>query len=321
MVLVPVMNMKHPSVVRPAFWALASAALIGSASAEAVKIRPMLQPGKVYRLLQSQTGETRIAMGELTMDQKMAMELEMKIATAPTDEGGVKADFAYDRVKTSIDMMGQKLEFDSEKPEAANPLLGGALGAFLDLAIEAVYDKDGKVTSFKTSGADSAGDNPLAQGLGLGDDMFRQMAEEFASESYPKEPVEPGAKWTDEKKLPLGQMGEAVVALEFTYVGVEESKEGGPKLPRVDFAGKIKDSVKGEVPGGLAGAGQGNVGLSISQLDMKGSMFYDPEISFTRRSVTDVEMVAEMNNGETTMKIPAKQKVVMELLEIEDAAE
>lgn len=315
--------MTRHHLLRPAATVLVSAALLGTVSAEAVSIRPMLKPGKEYRIRQAQTGETRIAMGELTMDQKMSMEMDMKIGTEAAEDGGIKASIGYEKVRTNIDMMGQKLEFDSENPDAANPLLGNALSSLIDLVVEAVYDKEGTVSSFKmVGGGASGGANPLTSGLGIGEEMFKQMAKDYSWDNYPKEPVEVGGTWTDEKKMPMGPMGEAVVAVEYKFVGTDAFKDGGPKLPKIEFTGELRESVSGKLPSGAAGgAAPGGVGLKIANLKMKGTMFFDPEAAFMRHSVTDVEMVAEMNNGETTMEIPTKQKITTDLLELKDAAE
>jgi len=288
-------------------------ALGGAAADDAVLLRPEWMVGKKYTLKQSQQQSSKMAMGELQFDQAMTMEHAVSMAVRPAENGEKAIEMSFHSVKMKMNMMGQDMEYDSADPDSANPLLKAALGSVFEDGITMFYDKEDNFLRFKEK--EEKGKGGLLgnmESMGFGEEEMKAMVESFMNQGFPKEPVNPGATWKSKYDMPMKQFGGLSIDLDYVYVGKEASPKNGV-LPKITFAGKMNsDSSAGE------GGEKKAVAVSFGDSSISGVIFFDPEKKMAAHSETDVDIKIFMNNGESKMEIPSKQKSTVELVSIED---
>jgi hypothetical protein len=302
------MNRDHPIICRAvsAGVALASIAL---AQGEPADLKPSLLPGYTYTYTHEQDVTTQMNFGGAAMDQKM--DFEMVISMAVEEGGGEaakKAVLKYDRLKADMEMMQQKLSFDSADPAGSNPLLGAAMGTITGATFTATLDADDKVLTIESEGlpeANPAAGGPLGGGdMGLGSETMESIIMGASGDGFPAEPVEPGHAWDHDIEMPVPNVGRMTVKMQYKFEGMEAPAGGGEKLPKVSFTGTLGEAQEVKL-------GTGGVGIKMDKLDTKGVMYFDPAQDIYSRVESESSLAMSMDNGETTMDIPVTQKAVM----------
>lgn len=289
---------------------------VGAAFGQAVKFEPTLLAGKRYTVKMEQKGSSKMAMGDVQMDQKVDMLMVNVMEAKKADEGDVAVSMKNGRLKLATEVLGQKMEFDSDSPETAHPMLGGMMKSLADSEVSAVVKPDGTLADVKLSGGASGGGSPLGD-MGLGPEMMEAMVKGYLGEGFPKEAVEPGAEWDHGVEVPMAQMKGRKVATHYKFEGMEAPEGSEKKLAKVSFKGTLGEAPEGEESKSTSLGGL-NVSIEISELTMEGVMYYDVEKRFFTVSKSTSKMVMGMNNGETTMEIPTTQDQVTVLEKLED---
>lgn len=167
-------------VLVPFSLALCTAGLVMAQKPVALKLNPPKGTTILYKI----TNDTETQTG--------GMPMPIKIEFAMTSKVGEKTDSTIDLLSTinkvffSMNAMGQKMEFDSEKPEsAANPMAAGMKG-LVGKEFTTVMSPKGEVKTIKGF-EDLAG--PTMHGM----DISSNFAQGFAF--FPEKPVKPGDTW------------------------------------------------------------------------------------------------------------------------------
>ena len=245
-------------------------------------------------------------MGELEMDTNIDAEFVMGISVADADEGNQKLTWTYDSVKMDMEMMGQKMSFDSTDPSAGNPMLGPVLASLTGMTVSGTLGQDGKLADVEVTGEGT--DNPMLAGLGLGKDSLAQTVENLSGDHFPDKAVSVGDTWENTTQFPVPQAEPIDITTVYTYAGKETYN--GTELPKVTYLASMKEGAKIEAQG---------VSMDIAKMDMKGHLFYDPSKNVVVITEGTADMVMKMNNGEEAIELPTTQTVSMRLKEITDA--
>ena len=245
-------------------------------------------------------------MGELEMDTNVDAEFVMGITIADGEEGTQNLSWNYDSVKMDMEMMGQKMAFDSADPSSGNPMLAPVFKTLTDMTISGTLTAEGKLENVEVSG--DGADNPMLQGFGLGKDSLAQTVENLSGDHFPDKAVAVGDTWEHTTEFPVPQAEPIDITTVYKYSGMESYD--GKELPKVTYTASMKEGAKIEAQG---------VSMNIAKMEMEGHLFYDPARNVVVVTEGVADMVMEMNNGEETIALPTTQTVSMTLKEITDA--
>jgi len=300
----------HSNILTGSFFAIAASPLLvlgtpSAVQAEDVTFDPKWESGKRYVFSQGMGGKSKMKMGELEMDTNVDADFVMGIEVSDTDDGAQKLMWTYDSVKMDMDVMGQKMSFDSTSPGSGNPMLAPVFKSLTGMTVTGTLDKDGKLGAVEVEG-EGAG-NPMLEGFGLGKESLAQTVENLSGDHFPEKAVSVGDTWEHTTQFPVPQADPIDITTVYTYVGIEQYK--GSDLPKVTYTASMKDAAKIEAQG---------VSMDIGKMDMKGHLFYDPSKNAVVVTKGIADMVMEMNNGEEVISLPTTQEVSMTLIEITD---
>ncbi|MDG2122996.1 MAG: DUF6263 family protein, partial [Verrucomicrobiales bacterium] len=184
----------------------------GMATGQAVKFEPTLEAGKRYTLKIEQQGASQMTMGDLQMEQKVSMLMVNQIEAKKAEGDDVALAMKSGRLKMELDVLGQKMQFDSESPGTAHPMLGGMVKGLADSSLTALLKADGTVADVKIEGgSEGGGANPLGN-IGLGPEIMAELLKSSLGEGFPDEAVEPGTEWDYGLAVPMAQMNGRKVA-------------------------------------------------------------------------------------------------------------
>ncbi|CAN5287027.1 hypothetical protein BH23VER1_BH23VER1_37470 [soil metagenome] len=289
-------------------------ALAAAATAEEVTFDPTYQVGKRYHYEQTINSAVKMALGELKMDQESAMVMNLSLGVTAGDSGNKLVTAKTERLRADMNMLGQAMSYDSDKPEASNSLISGIFSAAMGGETTLVFSEDDEFVEVKSAPDDAAPKKGGLGGMMGGADMAGGQIQQFATDlvrnDFPEGPVAPGTSWETKQSMDVPQIGDLTTALDNTYVGMEKPEGAAKELARVDFQGTMG-----------AGAGEaksGSTSVGFKGGDIKGSYYYDPDDRVMRRLDVEMEITMTMNNGETTMELPTKQKSSALLTELED---
>ena len=291
--------------------ALAAAPLLilatpSAASAEDITFAPKWESGKRYVFTQGMGGKSKMKMGELEMDTNVDSEFVMGISVTDAEDGAQTLTWTYDSVKMDMEMMGQKMSFDSTAPGAGNPMLAPVFKTLTGMTVTGTLTEGGKLNDIEVTGEGS--DNPMLAQFGLGKDSLAQTVENLSGDHFPDKAVSVGDTWEHTTQFPVPQAEPIDITTVYTYAGKESYN--GTELPKVTFASSMKEGAKIEAQG---------VSMNIAKMDMEGHLFYDPAKNVVVVTKGVADMVMEMNNGEDVVELPTTQEVSMTLKEITDA--
>ncbi len=275
--------------------------------AEDVTFAPKWESGKRYVFSQGMGGKSKMKMGELEMDTNVAAEFVMGINVTDVENSEAqKLTWTYDNAKMDMEMMGQKMSFDSASPGSGNPMLAPVFKSLTEMTVTGTLGEDGTLKDVEVTG-DGAG-NPMLEGFGLGKDSLAQTVENLSGDHFPEKAVSVGDTWEHTTQFPVPQAEPIDITTVYKYVG-KETYQGG-ELPKVTYTASMKEGAKIESQG---------VSMNISKMEMKGHLFYDPSKNVVVVTEGVADMVMEMNNGEEVIALPTTQTVSMTLKEITDA--
>ena len=152
-----------------------------------------LQPGTQFKVEHSMNSSSNMEMMGQSMDIKADMRLFSKVDVTAKNAGTYKLSTTITRMVTSADMMGQAMEYDSDKPGDNETDLGKMLKDKINQPAEADLTEDGRVTLLKKDSS-GGGLNPLSSMMGGAEDETNGLGDVFML--IPLE-AKAGDSWSD----------------------------------------------------------------------------------------------------------------------------
>ena len=285
-----------------------------------VSLKMEWKPGKSYvqRMTMDQNSKMNMLGQEIEQKMKMEMSLSMAVSLlAGTPLKEVKTQ--YDRVGMDMEMMGQKMHFDSKDGAAAQP--GNpfaAMGSLVGKPFTLTLDQKNEIVDIK--GMDQLmGDlasNPVSGEMAkqlLGKDQIAQMMNLAIAQALPKDPVSPGQSWDVKIPLSLGQMGSVVVSGKYTYQGMAKIKGTDCAVIAVD------SEMKMDLSEGTGDDAVSKMGLKVQGGKQTGYLFWDTKQAWLHSMAMDQNMTLTIKSpgGEGELTVPTTQKTTTEV-EIKD---
>ncbi len=219
----------------------------------------------------------------MTMPMEMAMKMETNVDQSSAEEVAVVSKIAA--VKMAMDVMGQKMGYDSSMPDSTNAesqQLAAVLGNMIGKSFTSFFTPNGKVS--KVEGMDDlvpAGSNM---------DLSQTTQQSFAF--FPDYPVAVGDSWQSQDTSANN--------------GISMLLKHNWKLAALEN-GKATINVETDIEA------LGNNVVQISKLEGKqnGSLIVEADTGITLKTdmVQDIKM--EMNAGGQTSEVAVKSKIVM----------
>ena len=143
-----------------------------------------------------------------------------------------------------------------------------------------------------------AGANPL--GAMLSKESLINMIKQGTS-PMPKDPVKPGATWTNSSATDVPPLGKMISDVKLTYVGPAEVE--GKKLERIDMA----ISMKIEPAAGAAAM------VSLKDQNAKGTLYFDTAAGRISHSEIEQNMTMKIAAGPINSDIKTQTKMKVEI--------
>ncbi len=285
----------------------------------ALTIKPEWQAGKRYVQTVTTEAATTMDFGGAKAEQKMHMVMGLSnTVKAGTPE---KLVLKYESVHMDLDGLGQKVSFDSAKPETASDAMGLGKGIKDAMAGEYTFilNADDTVKEME-AGATGAKGAKTAE-MFFGKDALLQMSKAAQLGALPKGPVKPGDSWPFKIEQDLSGMGK--VSIEGKYTFKSTSEHGGVRCAELVMDAKSDLSLNSDAAAKnpqlamLAALGLKSEGGTVT-----GTTWYDTKLNFCRESEMILDLKLSMNNPDGSGKkteMPVKQKTVQKLEKVEDA--
>ncbi len=277
-----------------------------------VKLAIEWRPGKTYLQKMTMTQATKLDVGggqqvEQTMD--MAMDLSMKVRPLP-EPGAKEVSASYDRIAMGMEVMGQKMRFDSADGVAAEGNPFAPMGALVGKEFTMILDADNQVTDIKGLEemiAQSAGNPMAAQAMQqfLDKDQIAQIMNLSLEQVLPKEPVRPGDSWDVAVPISLGPLGTLTMIGTYRLDGFTD--RNGHRCAVIGIDTNIDLN---------PGAGAGEIpGMKIDQGFSKGVLYWDTALGWMRAMEMNQAISMSVKNpaGEGNIVIPSVQRIVIEV--------
>lgn len=305
---------------------LTSAATLLAADAP-VELKPRWEAGKRYHQTIKTDQQTTMNMGGQSMKQGSITTMEM-VTTVSAQPGGKgkRLQMMYGRMAMEMDMNGQKLGFDSAKPNAPDPLgMGQSLGKLTGKEFAVVVDEKDQVVEVenmeKLIGEALAG-NPMGQQLRgmFNKETMANMIRQSVLYATPGKPVKAGDSWPFTITVDLPQMGRVAMVGNYTMKGM--AQRGGVQTAELTVDGKLSLDISGLKTGNAeADAAMKQMGMKMEGGAMKGTIWFDPALGMNREALLNQDMTMSMKNPtkpEESMTIPIKQTITQTLTKVED---
>ncbi|MBR3493461.1 MAG: hypothetical protein IKH44_14325, partial [Bacteroidales bacterium] len=111
--------------IAPAFLVLVALATLSFMAKDGITLRLRPEQGKTYTLTSKANMMMMMEMQGQTMNMSQNMETRQTFTAKETSDTKSTFETQIDAMKMNISQMGMKLEYDSEHPEKASPMLAG----------------------------------------------------------------------------------------------------------------------------------------------------------------------------------------------------
>lgn len=296
-------------------------------AADAVEIKQRWIPGKQYFQTLESAQSTTMAIGPQKMEQKSTTTMDMTMAVRAHEDGQRKrVTIKYERVAMQMEMNGQKMGFDSAKPgEGTDPLglsktLGATVGKELRLLLspnEEVSEVENYEEFIKNLAPSSVPGMDMAKMFTK--DSMAQMMKQGALQAMPGKPVKPGDSWPFTTSVELPQLGSVAVKGTYTFKGMVD--HGGVSCAEITTDGTISLDMAKADPAAPAAGALAQLGMKVEGGTLKGTVWFDPKLGFTRDAKLVQEMTMTMKNPTdptATLTVPLKQEINTKLTKVED---
>jgi len=244
---------------------LAGGAVAQQPVAEAVELKMKYVPGSSLQQDMTMNMDMTMNLQGQKMPMKMSMFMGMKMDVAK-DEKGSKVDMKYTRIKMTSNMMGQNMEFDSDK-EGGNPQLAAAMAPLMKAKMNTIF-KDGKF--LEMNGFDN-----LAPGVD-NKALLNQMQQQL--EMMPNRPVRVGEKWEKKINVPVAGQKPMEMTAKMTLKSVD--MVNGRAIASIGIVGSIDAVIE-----------QQGMKMSMKSKKFEGTMKFDVVDGYSPETSVDMVMV------------------------------
>ena len=297
------------------------AALVSRLSgADGVVFQQAYKPGHTYHQTMTMKQEMEMDLGEQKLNRQVSTTMGMQAVVTPHENARSKrVAIKYDSVQASAVDGERKVSFDSKAPDAAaNSGQLAAYGKIVGQEFKVVFDEDENVTDVEDLDATIqklAGDDPASaqvyQQL-FNKDSVKRMMQQSALRSPAGRPVTKGGSWAFAQELELPGLGKLTIRGFYTYKG--DVDRNGVKCAEVKAAAEITMDALLADPENEAAMRLKQMDLKIKEGRMDGTLYYDPEIAFTRQiEVThNITLTGKIPDGSgKAIRLPMKQTISM----------
>jgi hypothetical protein len=312
------------------FTAVLALTLLAGASlraADSIDIKQRWVAGKKYFQTMQTNQQSTLTFGEKKMEQSSSMTVELTMAvSAAKDNEPKRMTIRYERTAMQISTNGQKMGFDSADPNPGNDPLGLAktAGATVGKELKILLNDQDEVTAienydeFIKALAPSAvpGFDPAKM---FGKDSLTQMLKQGGLHAVPGKPVTVGDTWPFKTEINLPQLGKVAMTGSYTLKGTGD--HNGTNCAEITTDGTLSMEI-GAVSGDAdTNSALAKLGMKVTDGKLTGSIWFDPQLGFSRDAQLVEEMTISMKNPadpSATMTIPMKQTISVVLTKIED---
>jgi hypothetical protein len=293
-------------------------------AADTVELKQQWQAGKKYYQTIHTDQQSTIEIGGQKMDQSTDMTIELTMSVSPRQEGQPKRmTIRYERMAMEIGMNGQKMGYDSAKPDAnGDPLnLGKTVGATVGQELKIVFnDKDEIETvenfdEFVKRFGEGAVPGFDASKM-FSRESLTQMLNQGSLQGVPGKPVGAGDTWQFNNQVDLPQMGKVAVSGNYTLKSIGD--HNGVRCAEIQTDGKLAMNL--EAPKDESSPLTA-LGMKVTDGTIKGPVWFDPQLGIARESQLVQEMTISMKNPtdpSATINVPMKQNISVKLTKVED---
>ena len=304
--------------------ALALCAPLLLQAAETVEVKQHWLAGKKYYQTIQTDQQSTIQIGQQKIEQatSMTMELTMTVNT-PQKGQPKKMTIRYERMAMEMNMNGQKMGFDSAKPdEGSDPLnLKKTVGATVGQELKMVLNDKDEVETIENydefiqhlGPASAPGLEPSKM---FSRDSLTQMLKQGGLQGLPSKPVTAGDTWTFKNEVELPQLGKVAVTGTYTLKSVGD--HNGVRCAEIQTDGTLAMDMSG-AKGDSSPLGV--LGMKVTDGTIKGPVWFDPQLGMARETQLVQEMTISMKNPadpSATITVPMKQNISVKLTKIED---
>jgi hypothetical protein len=260
-------------------------------------------------------------LGARNVQQQMTMSLGMAAEVTESEKDfGKRVKVSYDRATISQTVDGQKFSFDSSAPNAANAGPLAAFGGIVGREFTIVFDKEDQVSeveNFEATMQKLAAGNPAAAALYtqlFNKSTMKRMLEQSALRSPAGKPVQKGNAWDFSNELEMTGIGKLVVRGYYTFAGMED--HNGKRMAKVQAKADIQVEAGNDDANSKTANLINQMNMKVEEGKMEGTLYYDPEINFTREVQISqtITLTAVIPDGSRkTIRLPMKQQVHMVL--------
>lgn len=326
--------MKAPArFLLPAF---ALAASVTFAADAPVEIKPRWQVGKKYSQGLEMQQESVVTFGAQKMNQKMSTVFDTETTVTPhADAGKKRLNVVYKRMAINMDMNGQKMGYDSAKPDGPDPLgFGKSIGGLVGKEMKMVLNENDQVEvieNFDEIIGGALGGNPAGAQMTAGflnKETMQNMVRQSVLYSTPGKPVKAGDSWPFDMSVPLPQIGNVTMKGTYTVKGMVE--RNGAKCAELALDGKMDMDLSAPAAptaGGDASAANPQaemlkqLGMKVEGGLLKGTVWFDPALGMNREAHFKQEMTMTMKNPakpDEAITVPIHQTITQTLKSVED---
>jgi hypothetical protein len=291
--------------------------------ADTIELKQRWIAGKQYFFTAKTTQQSTITVGPQKMEQGMTMSVEMNLAVRLHEDGQRKRlVMKNDRMAMEMSMNGQKMNYDSAKPDAAtDPMgMGKTLSATLSKELKMLTNEKDEIVEIENydeyiqqvTSSGGAGAVELAKSFTR--EGLLQTMKQGSLQSFPAARIAPGEAWPFTNKVTLPQIGEVTIKGTYTYKGMVDHE--GKRCAEIQTSGIFTmDLSKASGPGLAA------LGMKVTGGSLNGPVWFDPQLG----AAVDSDLIQEMTmtmkspaDPATELTIPMKQTIKTTLTKIEN---
>jgi hypothetical protein len=288
-------------------------------AADTAEIKQRWIANKQYFYTMQTAQQSTINLGQQKMEQSVTMTMEMNIAVRLHEDGKRKRlTINYDRVAMDMSMNGQKMGYDSAKPDAGtDPMgMGKSLGGMVGKELKVLTNEKDEIVEIENY------DEYIKQISGGGMDMAKMFSREQLLQTmkqgflqaFPTTPVTAGQSWPFVNKITLPQVGTVSVKGNYTFKGNVD--HGGVPCAEIQTDGTITMDV-----GGAGGGPMAALGMKINNATLQGPIWFDLALGAARDAQLVQEITISMKNPVDpagAIDVPMKQTITNKLTKLVD---
>jgi hypothetical protein len=296
-------------------------------AADTIELKQRWIVGKKYDQTMESTHSSTLTIAGQTIETSVATTMEVSEAVRVQADGKTKRmTLKYDRVAMDMSLGGQKISFDSSKPEQANDPLGlsKTIGGVAGKELLVLLGENDEITGIenydefiKQLGASPAPGMDMSKMFSK--EAVTQMMKGAGLQAMPGHPVMPGDSWPFSTTVELPQLGKVSMTGTYTLKGLGD--HDGIQCAEVIADGKISMDLSGADAPKPGASGLAALGMKVEGGSLKGTIWFDPKLGFPRESDMAESLTMTMKNPtdpNATLTVPNKENIHTKLTKVED---